>query len=733
MSSPIALQELFKAGFEDFVVPTLEVAPYTLISNRAKVTRSLKAIAGSERIVLRGILRLPKEFGANGEFVWESEDRDSRIRFVGNSWAMLDDSYGMKPWGTVSGQYIEVTFYGTGLAMLTNLDSNAVRDWRVMVDGGAEGTNIYTAAYSNVLGAKGWNSNQSLSLANNLTLGWHTVRIKTYNTGGLGAFGFDVLNERTDIGVYAGSAISKGNFVGTSALLTSSFKDGVTGVKGARVVKYIQNGALKSAVQMVDATALYVANADHTNEEIVRQINWREFGVGNVNANANDFSLLNTTGTARAFPMEDGVTNLVGGSAGIGVYQDGGFELLGYNSLTAYITFEFEGTGLDLIAYSNSANSFVITIDGASAGSVSVNPIGQGKYKVASGLPYGTHTCKIMLGAGVGITGLMDFLVYQPKKPSIPDGCSEVADYCVVADYAIALTEGLDRISTGVIRNHITRGPAFVGTWTTLNTSVGNVIGGWTSSSTTLNSYIELNFWGTGVDYRLNSEANQTQTISIDGSSNLSALTTTLIHSGALFTPATGAVTGNGGIGGLLSVRGLTLGWHKIRVTLSVTTGGGLYPEAFDIITPIRSNDMLSGQSIKSTIKYSPASKRKIQRKAFNDTLSGVSGPMATFVNLTIGKAYRITGYAGIAGSWNGTNVGIELWNGTAGPSAYIASMSGVGNLYITSSCGVNTLFVAKASSILIVRTYSGPQVNCSASGVLMLEEVPDADFSNFR
>ena len=46
MSSTIALKELFKAGFEDFAIPVYEDAPFTTIQNRAKVTRSLKAIAG---------------------------------------------------------------------------------------------------------------------------------------------------------------------------------------------------------------------------------------------------------------------------------------------------------------------------------------------------------------------------------------------------------------------------------------------------------------------------------------------------------------------------------------------------------------------------------------------------------------------------------------------------------------------------------------------------------------
>lgn len=93
MSSPIALQELFKAGFEDFAIPVLEDAPFTTIQNRAKVTRSLKAIAGVERVHCRGINLLEKEFGPNVERVFEPENKDARIRFVGG-WSSVATSAG---------------------------------------------------------------------------------------------------------------------------------------------------------------------------------------------------------------------------------------------------------------------------------------------------------------------------------------------------------------------------------------------------------------------------------------------------------------------------------------------------------------------------------------------------------------------------------------------------------------------------------------------------------------
>lgn len=739
MSTLLGLQELLKVGFEDFVIPSYESVSYSAITNRAKVTRSLKAIAGVEPIMCRGLNKLGNEFGPSGETVWEEESGDLRVRFVGNKWTMLDDSYGVKPWSTTSGEFIEVTFWGTGLTLLTNLDNNASRDWRVTTDNGTEGSNIYTASYSNVLGAKSWNANAGLTVVSGLSLGWHTVRIKSYNTGGLGVFGFQVLNERSDLAVYSGSAISKGNLTGTSSLLTSSFKDGVVGTKGARVVKYIQNGALKSAVQMVDSTALYLSNADHTNEDIFRRLNFREFGSSGMNlvdgVSSFNFSALNTTGTSRAFTTEDGLTTLTGSL--IGTYSDAGIEMLGFGSTSAYTTITFEGTGLDIIVYSNTtANTLSFWIDGVIAGSVTPNALGQIKYKVASGLSYGTHTCKVTIsGAMTGATGLTDFLIYQPKEPSIPEGAQKVADYCVVADYAIALAEGVDRISTGVIRNHITRNVAYVGTWSTLSLSVGNIIGGWVTNSTTVGSYIELKFWGTGFDYRLNSEANQTQTISVDGSSNFSSLTTQLIHSGATWTAASGTVTGNGGVGGVLSVNGLSLGWHTVRVTLTASTGGGLYPEAFDIITPIRSNDVYSSGSLKSNVKYSPLTKRKIQRKSFSDGSNSSVGtfPILALGNLTIGKTYRISGYVGGSGVLNGTNVNCILLNGNTTPN-YLWSFGATGNNYLSTANYVNFHFKANATSVLICRNNgTGSSSSSGVSGTVILEEIPDVDVFTLR
>ena len=108
MSSPIALQELFKAGFEDFVIPSYETAPFTTIQNRAQVTRSLKAIAGVERVHVKGLNRLQNEFGPNGEQVFEADNKDARVRFVGSGWYGLSDTNAARPTTISTTDYFEV-------------------------------------------------------------------------------------------------------------------------------------------------------------------------------------------------------------------------------------------------------------------------------------------------------------------------------------------------------------------------------------------------------------------------------------------------------------------------------------------------------------------------------------------------------------------------------------------------------------------------------------------------
>jgi hypothetical protein len=593
MSSPIALQEFLKAGFEDFIIPSYEAAPFSTIQNRAKVVRSLKAIAGVERIMCKGINSLPNEFGPNGEQVWESSDKDSRVRFVGSGWYSNSNTQGSRPVTITVNDYVETVFYGTGLNIMINV-SNTI-DIRATVDGGAEGSNIIPATLSDILNARNYGNNTIFPIVAGLTLGWHHVKIREANTAGLPFYGFEILNERTNLAVYSGQGISNGSSQGLSALTTSAFNAGVSGTRGARVVKYIQGGVVSQAVQEVDATSKYLTLADHTNEEVVRRINFREFGANR----ADDFSTLAGVVSDRAFTLDDGTTTLVGND----IATTG--EPLNTQAVNAFITLTFVGCGLDVILSQSTASAMdviAITVDGVSTGSLS----GTGDttvrlVKIVSGLPYGTHTVKFNRNTAAGAaTFYYDFIIYQPKKPAIPAGAFAVAPYNLMADYVGTSLISAEGISAGTLAKTSMREIVYVGTWTTaVNTSVRN--GMYVSSSTAAN-YCQYTFFGTGVDIMANVATSGTVTINIDGVNYSGAATPSV---GTWSQPVWTMGTTNGG---RLRISGLSLGTHTIKITIT-TNVGGFFLHALDIITPIHAQESsfkVGSNSLKSVTKYSP-------------------------------------------------------------------------------------------------------------------------------
>jgi hypothetical protein len=638
MSSPIALKELFKAGFEDFVIPSYEDAPFTTIQNRAKVTRSLKAIAGIERVMVKSINRLEKEFGPNGEQVFEADNKDSRIRFVGN-WSVDSASNGSYPLtpstSDVSG-FVEITFYGTGLNMLARVTGGAT-NFVANIDGGSDTAN-FMPNMSAVLTGRNYSVNIPLNVASGLTLGWHTVRIrKTDVISTLATHGFEILNQRTDLAVYPGAGISQGAFTGLSSLSTSAFNAGISGTKGARVVKYIENGSLSQAVQEVDATAKYLTNTDHTNEEVVRRINFREFGANR----ADDFSTLAGVGSNRAFTLDDGTTTLVGSNIFSGSFY--GTEGVAFVN-PSFVTITFTGTGLDIFGgIGPVTGSMPLLVDGVSAGSLNL-PSTQtvGLIKICSGLPYGTHTVRLSYTSGS--VAFFDFLIYQSKKPSIPAGAFEVADYNVMANFSFGSSITEDTPSAGILRKAHTREFTFVGTWAIAQSTISPTGFGITSS--TAGSYAEYTFFGTGFVYKFgNNAAAQSQTVSVNGSTNLSTFTTALSATAGLsFTASTGVITGTPAASianNQLQVSGLPLGYHKVRVAW--TSGVIISPYAFDIITPIHINNptlKIGSQSLKSAIKYSP---EKVQSNVGPDLSKAKAWAVFDGSGQSIHKSYNIS------------------------------------------------------------------------------------------
>lgn len=596
MASPIALPEIFNQGMQNFVIPEYVAAPFTTIQNRAMVSASLKAIAGVERIPVAVIKTMANEFGPNGEPV-QATSASSPLRFVGTGFANITTNVGFCVQATgANNQYMEFTFYGTGLNILT-IVNNFARDIRVTVDGGVEGVNIFNggaATGSNVLNSSIYNPNQIMQIVSGLSLGWHTVRIRNNSANGFQFYGFEIINERSDLAVISGKAIAQASSVALSTLTTSSFKAGIVGSRGARVVKYIQNGVVSQVVQEVDSVSKFFTTTDHSNEEVLRRVNVREFGI----LKSDDFSSATSTAAARTYTLDDGVTNLMSNAARVSTYGSGPEGLNLAVAAGNFWTLTFIGTGLDLYLSDNNANArtWSITIDGVliGSGSTAVSAPVQ-MIRIASGLPYGTHTVR-MIPTTNDSPPVVDFIIYQPKRPSVPANAFDFADYNVMADYTVLTSSIVGAVSTGVIRKFATREIAYVGTGWTFSSDTTNFNLGYNFRTTVSGDYAELTFWGTGVEWQtsLNAGSVYNVTLSIDGSSNLSTYSTALITgmTGVTLNAATGAMTGTAaGSSGHATVKisGLTLGLHKIRVSTASTAF--VYMDSFDIISPIHIND----------------------------------------------------------------------------------------------------------------------------------------------
>jgi hypothetical protein len=265
----------------------------------------------------------------------------------------------------------------------------------------------------------------------------------------------------------------------------------------------------------------------------------------------------------------------------------------------------FVGTGLDIFSRDGSTNPFAVAVDGISVGtlptltSASVNGAVQ---KIVSGLPYGTHTVKFSIGAGADSDGIFSFIVYGPKKPTLPTGAIELADYNIVADYVRQTNPGSATaavfVSQGVLKKMGTRELVFTGTW-----SVGGIdtgfCSGWNIGTTTATTAVSLTFFGTGFDWRTYFNNSTTYNVSFvitnvatNTTINAASFTTGLTQpgTGLTLTPGTtttvtGTTSATVGYGNAISVSGLPLALYKVTMTQNGT--GPIYADSVDIITPI--------------------------------------------------------------------------------------------------------------------------------------------------
>jgi hypothetical protein len=405
-------QEAIRNGLQSFVLPSSLVATtaagtpatgffYSSIDGRAPaidVANDLRVSMGTERIPTRLAHELFSEIGPAKERVWAMPG-ESRIRFIGE-WSFINDfnkSYRAKASSSeVSPCYIEVLFYGTGLNLLMGIDSIYRANITCSIDQGAFGSNLFALNnWSPVTNVRNYGPNQILKVASGLTMGLHTALIKL--TGSPDIYGLEILNEQTsNVRINPGTAFIDGLKV-VSAGGSLSYNSEATETKGGRQLIYLRsNGTIGSAFTPVDATVKYLANTDHTNEELVKTYSPREFG----NGSSYDFASLTGAASNTVFTLSDGTTTLNGRSVQLAGPTGVSAEGIVLSSFNSSLSFTFVGTGIDIVSFKASTTKagamdpHSVMVDGVAAGVLSESEQ-TNTTKIASGLPYGTHVVKI--------------------------------------------------------------------------------------------------------------------------------------------------------------------------------------------------------------------------------------------------------------------------------------------------------------------------------------------------
>lgn len=642
-------------------LPMISV-PNTTIVGRAAIpdlSNDLGVRFGIERIMTQSLQEIQNEFGPNGERVFGTpNDQLGLIRFVGNwSNSNVTPSYGqyLQTAGSSSVEYVEITFYGTGLNLLAG--TVGTQSYVYSIDGGAESSNIYPASPSDVLGGRNYSKNNTLSVVN-ASLGLHTVKIRT--TGGAVGMtinGFEILNTSSTIKVNPGNYYVNGkklnNAAQQSIAYNSSFDEGTLGTRGGRVQVYMKtDGTIAKTVQPVAAqgsalgsgatingSVLSGNQADHVrdNEELIRRFSLREFGAGR--STGDDFSGNLSSVASRAFTLDDGTTTLVGSSC-----QSTGTDKI-WLAAGGFFVITFVGTGLDLIRSDlvGGTDTVSYAVDGVVVSSATETPSASIRFqKICSGLPYGTHTVKITQVTGVNMAvGIISFNVYGPKKLGLLAGEVELADYNVMATYVANSVTTAEAISTGVLRKQAIRELVYVGTFGAI-TQDATTPNGFYFSNNTNGNIVQYTFFGTGFEFRLQTLGSATAspaTIAVDGSTNLSGYSVGG-YGGYSITAATGALNNASGTGvsGGFSVIGLTLGVHTVTIT-HTSTSAGLYVNSIDIITPIHSHKSNLYADIQNTLAVGSQGiqdDRKLQvlpvvtQKAWAQAIGIASNPTVT-------------------------------------------------------------------------------------------------------
>lgn len=631
---------------------------YSAIVGRQPILDLSKIPSGKHGIERLGFNQKTEVTGetslTTGRKVYSLREGDDRLRAYGETGSGMDfygglrnNDSGTNYLGVAGGGDIEIVFYGTGLNYLNTYQDSNERGFDAYLDGVFLATTSIDVDLNtdNVLVNRKYSQNQVYPVVSGLTLGIHTVTIKS--THDMFVAGFEILNEATTVAIPAGSIVDNGKIYTTTATtddlttFAAEYQDGAasgSSTKGGHVVRYFDtDGTIKKDINYADSTQLNLGAASHANEEVVKTIWWREFGVGR----SDDFTTLNAGGSNTAFTMDDGTTTLVS-DTGVRPSGVGGLEHTG----PSHSIITFVGTGLDIDQdIIGSVPTIGIYVDGVSIGALAATSTRQ-RLKLVSGLPFGTHTVKIDVTSVSSNWDIYNYYVYAPKKPTLTAGQVEIDSTYKMADFSANATAGILFLSEGTIWKSGTREAIYDGGFSGVNIQPART-GGFEITSATASASIRRSFFGTGFVYRSASNAGNTLTVELDddgsGFQNLNSTNfptaTTSSYGGLSFSLATQKITqsvlteGSGVI-----VNDLPLGMYTVKIT----NDGAVHNRfaGFAIITPTYSykNNLLNlsdavvgSNSLKNEILIPGATKKKIIATAGTEGIA-TSGSYTPFI-----------------------------------------------------------------------------------------------------
>lgn len=552
---------------------------------------------GVNRICIQRVFELNAESGPNGEKVYGAlNDSKNQFRFVG-TWVNSAGGDGVRVQADIQNDFIEAVFEGTGLNLLVNPVDQAGTSYIANVDGGADSADLTTATgQSTILQSRNTTANVILPVVSGLTYGLHTVKIRLSTVGnGLFCQGFEILTEASTLKVNAGTVMVNGKQV-TVAASSPAFSSGFTnvygtpGTRGGHVLTYFDaSGNFKKDIQYTDTSSLTILSGsnpvDHTNEEVSRVYNFREFSAGRFTT-ADDFGSLTPSTADKYFTLDDGTTTLVADDVQadlVGIKE----ALVLAQTANSEWCLTFVGSGIDIFQAHTATPTvafptvFIDNVNVASGSGVSWGT--RNWVKIASGLPYGTHTLRINQVSGGTALRISDFRIYSPKIPTLPDNCIVDADYFLLGAYTFNGTDSHNDLSQGIIWKQAARELTYTGTW------VVNGTGDYTTSGSLLNntggagSTFGMPFFGTGFDLVYTNTGSGVYTLQVDGVAYTVASTATA----GSFVAGTSTLTITGA--GALSITGLTLGFHTFKFTKTSGAGNDGQVVGVGIQTPIYS------------------------------------------------------------------------------------------------------------------------------------------------